>query len=96
MENVIYRDIVIETYAAINENSSSKIRARPVKGQGLDTGLKVECSKTMREKFPLGSKIKVRAKITNRQGTIFVYTRYDWDHRLMSNEEADEFIKEEF
>ncbi len=90
----MYREIVIETYRAVNEPSHHNIRARPVAGQGLDTSMNVECSSEMREGCDPGTKLKVRAKITNREdGTPFLYTHYKWDYQILSNEEAAAFIR---
>lgn len=87
-----YKDIVITTYIAKNENSSSKVRAYPLSGQGFPEDLNVECSKSMRSNYPVGTKFKVRAKITDREGTLFIYSDYRKDYTVMSDKEAADFI----
>lgn len=89
-----YRTVVIETYENLGEPAAERIRARPIPGQGLDTSMKVECSNGMRTRYPVGSKLKIRAKITNREGgTDFLYTHYSWPYERVNDEQARDFIK---
>ena len=89
-----YQNIVIVTYENFGEPATERIRARPVSGQGLDTSMKVECSSKMREKHPIGIKLLIRAKVTNRKGGIpFLYCHYSWTYKVLTDEEADAFIK---
>jgi hypothetical protein len=48
--------IVVETFLNQGEPSTATRRVRPVEGQGYSTELRVECSKAMRNAFPLGKK----------------------------------------
>lgn len=88
-----YRDIVIETYQAHGESSSRAIRARPLAGQGLSTGLKVECPTRMRNAYPVGTKLLIRAKVTEAYGVTFLYTYYGWSYQVLSALEAREHIE---
>jgi len=54
---------IIETFQPHGEFSHNSIRARPVEGQGLSTNMRVECSTAMRQKYPVGTKIKIRAQL---------------------------------
>jgi hypothetical protein len=47
-------EIVVETYRSIGEGAHSEIRVRPLAGQGVPTSVKVECSKKVREQYPIG------------------------------------------
>ena len=90
----MYREVVIETYRARGEPSRHRIRARPVGGQGFETSMKVECSSSMRTEYPVGTKFKVRATITDREGSPpFLYTSYRWPYEVLSDQEADDFIR---
>lgn len=90
-----YREIVIETYENVGEPAAERIRARPVSGQGLDTSMKVECSSKMREKHPIGTKLLIQAKVTDREGgTPFLYCHYSWPYKIITDEEAADFIKQ--
>ncbi len=88
-----YRQIVIETYRNPGEPSSKAIRARPIAGQGFSTTLNIECSSKMRLTHPVGTHMIVRAKVTTREGTPFLYTHYSWPYRVVSEEEAKQFIQ---
>ena len=80
-----YVEVIIETYSSIGEGSSASIRARPVAGQGYPTTMKVECSKGMRYSHPVGTKFKITAKITDKEGgTAFLYTNYNWKYDVIS------------
>ena len=88
-----YRDIVIQTYEASGSSSNRPVRARPVAGQGLSVELNVECSTKMREAHPVGTFMIVRAKITDVEGTPFVYTHYNWPYKVVTEAEAKGFIR---
>lgn len=91
----VYREIVVETFENPGEPAAERIRARPIPGQGLNTAMRVECSSKMREKHPLGTKLKIRAKVADREGgTPFLYCHYSWPYEVLSDTEAVAFIKE--
>lgn len=84
-----YQEIIVETFRAKGEWGSSKIRVRPIDGQGLDTNLRVECSKKMRESCPLGSKIQLAVKlITNENGSSFLYAHHNADYKVLTDSEV--------
>ena len=92
-----YRQVVIETYRNAGEPTSARIRARPIPGQGLSTDMKVECSREMREKYPVGTKILIDAKITDREGgTPFLYAHYAATYEVISDSAAKGFIRERY
>lgn len=92
-----YRYFIIQTYENPGEPSSKKVRARALPGQGVATERKVECSEGMRLSHPIGSYFKVECKVTDREGgTPFLYRHYSWPYELVSREEAERFIKENF
>lgn len=92
-----YKELVIETYENIGEPAAERIRARPLPGQGFPTNMKVECSLKMRNKYPIGSKIKITAKVSNRQGgTPFLYSHYSWDYEILTDEQAKIFIAKHY
>ena len=82
-----------QTYRSKGESSPRAIRARPVAGQGLSTALKVECSETMRNAHPLGTKLLVKAKVTEAYGSTFLYTYYGWDYDVLTEQEARDYVK---
>ncbi|HEY1082250.1 MAG TPA: hypothetical protein VGE29_08310 [Prosthecobacter sp.] len=86
------KDIIVETYLPIGENSGSKTRVRPLPGQWAHSGLKVECSKAMRERYPVGTKFRINARLIDREGTPLLYSHYNADYKVVSEEEAAAFI----
>jgi hypothetical protein len=84
-----YRRVAIETFRNPGEPSSKSLRARPLPGQGLNTGMKVECSSKMRNAYPAGTVFIVQAKVTDREGgPPFLYTHYDWPFEVVARAEA--------
>lgn len=74
------KEIYVETFIPEQyEASSSKKRFRPVEGQGLDTSMRVEYDKSIRDKYPVGTKFKIKARVTDREGTEFLYSFHGWD-----------------
>jgi hypothetical protein len=88
-----YRKIVIETYRGAKEGSTGAPPARPLPGQGLDTGLKVECSGAMRRNHPIGTKFLIEAKLTDAYGTPFLYSSYRWSWKTLTDTEATKHIQ---
>ena len=74
-----YQQIVVETYAAIKVGKSSRIHVRPIAGQPFPTTMDVECSRSMRNLYPIGTKFRIHVKETNREGgKSFLYSHFDW------------------
>lgn len=91
-----YQDYIIETYENKGEPSNKLIRAHPLPGQGVSTKLNVACSAPMREKHPPYTLFKVNYKITNREGSSFLYRYYSWPYQVVTRKEAKIFILENF
>ncbi len=88
-----YQEVIVETYKYTGGGSSHSIRARPLPGQELDTSMHVECSSSMRKKHPVGTKLKIQAKITDREGgPPFLYTYHKWPYKVVTDQEAKDFI----
>lgn len=89
-----YTNVVIQTYSASGERSPRAIRARPVPGQGLDPGMHVECSESMRTSHPVGSFLLVRAKVTDREGSPpFLYSYHGWSYTVLTKEQVKRWLK---
>lgn len=91
-----YKEVIVETYSAsraLGDTGRSKIRVRPIAGQGIDTSLKVECSKKMREMYPVGTKFKLFLKIIipkdNRE---FFYAHFNAPYEVLTDEEVKDFL----
>ena len=91
-----YRYFIIETYENRGEPSSKKVRARPLPGQGVSSNLNLECSSAMREAHPPGTLFKVDCKVTDRQGTPFLYRHFSWPYEVVTSDQAKHFIEHRF
>jgi hypothetical protein len=87
-----YRNVVIKTFKATGGGSSKSVRASPIDGQGLDTSMKVECSSSMRKHNPVGSLFLLQAKVINKEGTDFLYAHYDTPYKVITEQDANEFL----
>lgn len=82
-----YQTIIVESF--IPENPSGHhgpVHIRPIPGQGeFKPELFVECSKELSYGFPVGTKFKIKAKISYRResGNAFVYSHYKWDYIVL-------------
>jgi hypothetical protein len=74
-----YKQVVIETYYEVKAGKKSRIHARPIEGQEFSTSMDVECSRQMRTKYPIGTRFRLRAKVTDREGgKPFLYSHHGW------------------
>lgn len=78
MKWIGYKPVIVETFRQQGEPSDANLRVRPVSGQGLPVQMRVECSRDMRTKYPVGTKFRIKAKITNKEGgQEFLYSHYN-------------------
>ena len=80
-----YRWIEVESYRATQTGGlHGDIHIRPVAGQGLDTKMRVECPREMRHNWEVGTRFRVKAKVTNREGGIpFLYSHHSWKFEVL-------------
>lgn len=79
-----YKQIIVETYHAKKAGKSSVIHVRPVEGEEFPTDMDVECSKGMREKYPVGTRFRIHVKETNREGgKPFLYSHHSWRYEVV-------------
>jgi hypothetical protein len=95
--STFYQEIIVESISYFGGGSSSSIRVRPLSCQGFPDDVYVECSKEMRTSHPVGTKFKLRAKVTTREGgKPFLYSSFQWNYNVVTNDEAERFIAENF
>lgn len=87
-----YRRVVIETYRTTGESSRHPIRARPVAGQSFPALMKVECSASMREAHPVGTKFLVWAKVKDTVDAPHLYSSWQWSYEVLTDAQAKVFI----
>ncbi len=91
MEEILetdYQWIFVESYYESGSGLHGNIHVRPLAGQEpFKTHYRVECSKEMRNPAinPVPSKFKIRAKVTNRQGTPLVYSNHTWPYSVIED-----------
>lgn len=81
-----YRYVVVESYYP-SETSGlhGPIHIRPVAGQGLDTDMHVRCPKVLSYNYPVGTRFRIRAKITDREGSRpFLHSHHNWPFDVLS------------
>jgi hypothetical protein len=62
-----------------------KVHIWPCPGQGYSTVLHVQCSKKLSKDYPVGTKFRIRAKLTDRKGEgEFLYSSYQWDYEVLN------------
>jgi hypothetical protein len=92
----LYRTVIVESF--IPNDISGKhglVHIRPVSGQIFQPTLLVECSKRLMDtgRYPLGTKFKLQAKLTDRLGgTPFLYSYHGDPDAIVSDEDAKLFI----
>ena len=80
-----YTLIVVETLWGRDSMDRPKIVVRPIAGQAFDSSLNVECSKSLIDDYPLGTRFRIRAKLTDMAGAPFLYSYFGWQHEVVKN-----------
>lgn len=81
-----YQSVVVETFRPTGTSGlHGDVHVRPVAGQGLLTTLHVECSKKLSRDYPVGTKFRIRAKLTDREGGgEYLYSNFRWPVEILS------------
>jgi hypothetical protein len=91
-----YRTVVVESFVPYDKRPRhGLVHIRPVLGQVFAPTLFVECSKRLMDtsRYPLGTKFKLNAKLTDRQGgTPFLYAYHGDADVVVTDEEASAFV----
>ncbi len=80
-----YQLIVAEVVLGTASNGSPKKQVRPSPGQGLDTSLNIESARKLREN-PVGTKFRMRVKLTDMEGAPFLYSNPRWPVEILPRE----------
>lgn len=84
MSRYDYRYVVVESYWAFAEPSRSDVRVRPIPGQGFASDMHVECSKDMRDAYPVGTRFRIWACVKRKEGgNEFLYTSWQWKYEVV-------------
>lgn len=71
-----YREILVESYKPSSTSGlHGNVHIRPISDQGLPTDLQVSCSKKLSRNYPVGTRFRIRAKLTDRnEGGEYLYS----------------------
>jgi hypothetical protein len=65
--------VTVETFLNPGEPSDAHYRVRPVEGQPFPVTMRVQCSRALRQAFPLGSKFRLPVELVeNKTGGKFL------------------------
>lgn len=65
--------VVVETFLNPGEPSDAQYRVRPVDGQSFPRTMRVQCSRAMRQAFPVGSHFRLPVQLVeNKTGGKFL------------------------
>ena len=92
-----YRSVIVESFTPYDTSGRHGfVHIHPILGQVFAPSLFVECSKRLMDtsRYPLGTKFRLNAKLTDRQGgTPFLYAYHGDPDVVVSDEEAAEFLR---
>ena len=77
--------IIVESYyPARTSGLHGSVHIRPIGGQGFSTSLYVECSKSLTRNFPVGTRFRIKVKLTDREGgRQFLYIYFGWKYDVI-------------
>jgi hypothetical protein len=79
-----YYTIVVETYRISGSGLHGDIHVRPVAGEQFPQTLHVRCPKAMRRAHPIGTRFRIYAKLTDKEGgNPFLHTHHNWDYEVL-------------
>ena len=82
-----YTHIIVESYKPKSTAGlHGEVHIRPVAGQDYSENLQVRCSKDLSEKYPVGTKfrIKIKSEISRREGgEPFISSHYTWKYDVV-------------
>ena len=80
----VYQFIVVESFLPQSTaGRHGSVHIRPIPGQSFPQNLFVECSKDLMTKFPVGTRFKIKAKLTGREGAPFIYSYHGWKYEVL-------------
>lgn len=81
-----YSYIIVESF--IPKDTSGRhglVHIRPIEGQDPYTSnMFVQCSKDLSSDYPVGTRFRIKAKITSREGgSPFISSHYTWSYEVL-------------
>lgn len=64
-----YKEIIVESFRPTSTSGlHGEVHMRPAPGQFYPQSLKVQCAKRLTRDYPVGTRFKIRVKLTDRDG----------------------------
>lgn len=79
-----YREVVVHSVMGQDSQGRRKVLIRPIEGQIFSPDLNVECSKKLIEKYPVGTRFRIKVQLTDMQGAPFLYSYFGWPFDVVS------------
>lgn len=81
-----YLQVEVESYCPANTSGlHGTVHIRPVAGQGLPTNIHVRCPKELSYSYPVGTRFRIKAKLTDREGGgEFLHSHHSWPYTVLS------------
>ncbi len=81
-----YQLVEVESYLpAKTSGLHGNVHIRPCEGQEFPRNMHVECSKSLSKNYPVGTRFRIRAKLTDREGEgDFLYSYFGWKYDVLS------------
>lgn len=80
-----YKEIIVESFRpASTSGLHGEVHMRPVPGQFYPQSLKVQCAKRLTRDYPVGTRFKIRVKLTDRDGEgEYLSSYFGWPVEVM-------------
>ena len=81
-----YEYVIVESYRpASTAGLHGPIHVRPASGEKYPQTLHVECSKSLVRNYPVGTRFRIRAKLTDlKGGGQFLYSYFGWEFEVIT------------
>lgn len=86
--SISYQYVIVESFDSDDTSGRhGPIHVRPIAGQGeFKPNMYVRCLKRLSTDYPVGTKFRIKAKITDRGGgTPFIHSPYSWRYEVIIN-----------
>lgn len=87
-KNNDYVNIMVESFKpASTSGRHGEVHIRPAAGQLFPQTMVVECSRTLKNDYPVGTKFRINVKLTDKEGgTPFLYSYFGWSFEVLKGE----------
>ena len=80
-----YHKIIVESFIpASTSGKHGDVHVRPIQGQFYPQHLFVECSRRLKNDFPVGTKLRIQVKLSDlKGGGEFLYSYHGWPFEVI-------------